>query len=98
MTEVNTLKESRKENLKKNFNRFKQSKIGMTGLVIVILFGVLAILQPLLFLSGIWDYKTYDPVVGYDAEKYIAEVVVCLMSTQMKDMPKEECLEETKSL
>lgn len=77
MSEVNSLKESRKENFKKNFNRFKQSKIGMTGLVIVILFGVLALLQPLLFLSGIWDYKTYDPVVGYDAEKYIAEVVVC---------------------
>ena len=77
MTEVNTLKESRKENLKKNFNRFKQSKIGMTGLVIVILFGVLAILQPLLFLSGIWDYKTYDPVVGYEAIKDTLLVVEC---------------------
>ena len=68
---------TKKDTFKKNYNRFKQSKIGMTGLVIVILFGVLALLQPLLFLSGIWDYKTYDPVVGYDAEKYIAEVVVC---------------------
>ena len=57
-------KSKRQETLKKNYNRFKQSKIGMTGLIIVIIFGFLALLQPFLFLTGIWDYKTYDPVVG----------------------------------
>ena len=67
----------RQETLKKNYNRFKQSKIGMTGLIIVIIFGFLALLQPFLFLTGIWDYKTYDPVVGYDAQPYLAEIVEC---------------------
>jgi len=70
-------KSKKQETLKKNFNRFKQSKIGMTGLIIVIFFGFLALLQPFLFLTGIWDYKTYDPVVGYDAQPYLAEIVEC---------------------
>ncbi|GIS45353.1 MAG: hypothetical protein Ct9H90mP17_1960 [Actinomycetota bacterium] len=56
---------------------FKQSKIGITGLVIVIFFGFLAILQPLLFLTNIWDEATYHPVVGYDAEKISRTVVEC---------------------
>ena len=41
--------------IKKNWRLFKQSKIGITGLIIVIFFGFLAILQPLLFLTNIWD-------------------------------------------
>ena len=77
-------KSKRQETLKKNYNRFKQSKIGMTGLIIVIIFGFLALLQPFLFLTGIWDYKTYDPVVGYDAQPYLAEIVEC-----PKDYPTE---------
>lgn len=68
---------TKKDTFKKNYNRFKQSKIGMLGLIIVIFFGFLALLQPFLFITGIWDYKTYDPVVGYDAQLYIAEIVVC---------------------
>ena len=40
-----------KATLKKNWILFKQSKLGMTGLGIVIFFGFLAVLQPILFLS-----------------------------------------------
>ena len=70
-----TQKSKKKVTFQKNYNRFKQSKIGMTGLVIVIFFGFLALLQPFLFITGIWDYQTYDPIVGYDAQSYIAEIV-----------------------
>ena len=45
MTQINEKSESRKlryESVKRNFNLFKQSKIGMLGLVIVLIFGLLA--------------------------------------------------------
>ena len=88
-----TQKSKKKVTFQKNYNRFKQSKIGMTGLVIVIFFGFLALLQPFLFITGIWDYQTYDPIVGYDAQSYIAEIVVCPKEyptekyQEMKDCP-----------
>ena len=63
--------------LKKNWRLFKQSRLGITGLVIVIFFGFLAILQPLLFITNIWDEATYHPVVGYDAEIVSRTVVEC---------------------
>jgi peptide/nickel transport system permease protein len=65
------------ESLKRNFNLFKESKIGVLGLVIVAIFGLLALLQPFLFLTNIWDEATYHPVVGYDSEKIQATVVSC---------------------
>ena len=71
------LEKDLKAAIKKNWRLFKQSKIGITGLVIVIFFGFLAILQPFLFLTNIWDEATYHPVVGYDAEKISATVVEC---------------------
>ena len=42
-------KELRREALKRNWNLFKQSKLGMIGLYIVIFFLFLALLQPFLF-------------------------------------------------
>ena len=66
-----------KAKFKKNWRLFRQSKLGMTGLAIVIFFGFLAILQPLLFLTNIWDEATYHPVVGYDAEQISRTVVEC---------------------
>ena len=62
------------ESLKRNFNLFKQSKIGILGLVIVAIFGLLALLQPFLFFTNIWDEATYHPVVGYDSQKIQAKV------------------------
>ena len=61
-----------KTTLKKNWRLFKQSRLGITGLVIVIFFGFLAILQPILFLTNVWDEATYHPVVGYDAEQVLS--------------------------
>ena len=66
-----------KATLKKNWRLFRQSRLGITGLVIVIFFGFLAILQPILFLTNVWDEATYHPVVGYDAEQVTRTVVEC---------------------
>ena len=78
--------------IKKNWRLFKQSKIGITGLIIVIFFGFLAILQPLLFLTNIWDEATYHPVVGYDAEKISRTVVECPDQYPTKEYPtREDC-------
>ena len=66
-----------KATLKKNWILFKQSKLGMTGLGIVIFFGFLAVLQPILFLTNVWDEGVYHPVVGYDAEKVARTIVEC---------------------
>ena len=48
-------KELRREAIKRNWQLFKQSKLGMIGLYIVIFFLFLALLQPFLFITGIWN-------------------------------------------
>ena len=69
--EKSELRKLRFESLKRNFNLFKQSKIGMLGLVIVLIFGLLALLQPLLFLTNIWDEATYHPVVDMTHKRFL---------------------------
>ena len=59
-------KQLRKESVKRNWKLFSQSKLGMIGLGIVSVFLILALLQPFLFLTGIWSESIYHPVVGYD--------------------------------
>ena len=70
-------KQLRKEAIRRNWNLFKQSKLGMIGLYIVIFFLFLALLQPFLFITGIWNKGIYDPVVGYEAIKDTLLVVEC---------------------
>ena len=70
-------KQLRKEAIRRNWNLFRQSKLGMIGLYIVIFFLFLALLQPLLFVTGIWNKGVYDPVVGYEAIKDTFLVVEC---------------------
>ena len=70
-------KKLRREALRKNWKLFKESKLGMVGLYIVVFFFILAILQPLLFITGIWNKGIYDPVVGYDSIKEKLLVVDC---------------------
>ena len=73
----NLQKELRREAIKRNWLLFKQSKLGMIGLYIVIFFLFLALLQPILFITGIWNKGVYDPVVGYEAIKDTLLVVEC---------------------
>jgi peptide/nickel transport system permease protein len=75
--EKNIRKEIRKASINKNWTLFKQSKLGVIGLGIVVFFAFLAILQPLLFLTGVWEESVYDPVVGYESEKVTLLVVKC---------------------
>lgn len=70
-------KKLRKAAAKKNWSLFKESRLGMVGLYIVIFFFILAILQPILFVTGIWNKGIYDPVVGYDSIKENLLVVDC---------------------
>lgn len=50
----------------KNWALFKESKMGVVGLIIIAVFGVMAIAHPIL-MSTVWDPAIYDPVSGYDA-------------------------------
>jgi len=88
-------KQLRKEAIRRNWNLFRQSKLGMIGLYIVIFFLFLALLQPFLFITGIWNKGVYDPVVGYEAIKDTLLVVECPKEyptekyESMKDCPGE---------
>lgn len=44
---------------------FITNPIGMIGVVIILLFVVLALAQPIL-LGTVWDVQTYDPLMGHD--------------------------------
>lgn len=50
----------------KNWGLFKESKMGIIGLIIIIIFGLMAIVHPIL-MSTVWPPEIYDPVSGYDA-------------------------------
>ena len=58
-------KEIRRKAIKKNWQLFRRSKLGMIGLYIVTFFLFLTIVQPILFITGVWNKGVYDPVVGY---------------------------------
>ena len=70
-------KSLRRKAISKNWKLFKQSRLGMVGLIIVFFFFILSILQPILFLTGIWDQGTYNPVVGYVDQTQDFLVVEC---------------------
>ena len=55
---------------KANWALFAQNKIGLIGLAIIILFGLMAILHPIL-MNTVWDPNIYDPFVGNDPDIYI---------------------------
>ena len=70
-------KSLRREAIKKNWRLFKQSRLGMVGLYIVFFFFLLTILQPILFITGMWDESTYNPVVGYVDQTQDFLIVEC---------------------
>lgn len=43
--------------------------VGVIGIAIILFFGLLALLQPLL-MATVWEADIYDPVLGYDAEVF----------------------------
>ena len=77
LNEKEIQKKVRREALKRNWLLFRQSTLGMIGLGIVFFFFILAILQPILFLTGVWNEAVYHPVVGYEEIKVNLLVVEC---------------------
>jgi peptide/nickel transport system permease protein len=61
-------------NFRENWRRFSDNKIGMLGLVIILVFVVMAVAHPVL-MATTWDARTYDPVMGYSAPMVELEVV-----------------------
>ena len=51
--------------------------MGRIGLFIIVFFALLALVQPLFFISGYWPENVYDPVVGYDALEVELIIVKC---------------------
>lgn len=49
-----------------NWALFRENKMGMVGLVMIAIFGIMAIIHPIL-MATVWDRAIYDPVTGYDA-------------------------------
>ena len=52
-------KRVRREAVKRNWLLFRQSTLGMIGISIIFFFFILAILQPVLFMTGVWDEGVY---------------------------------------
>jgi peptide/nickel transport system permease protein len=50
----------------RNWSLFKENKMGVVGLVIIGIFGLMAISHPIL-MATVWDEAIYDPVRGYHA-------------------------------
>ncbi len=51
---------------RKNWRLFRTNAVGMIGLVIIAIFGLMAVMQPILINSNVWPSSVYDPVVGVD--------------------------------
>jgi peptide/nickel transport system permease protein len=62
--------------LKKNWRLFAENKIGIAGLIVIIIFALMALAHPILRSVGPWENgRIYDPVIGYDAPVAELEVV-----------------------
>lgn len=48
-----------------NWELFKESRVGLIGLSIIVFYGLLSISHPIL-MATIWERAIYDPVNGYD--------------------------------
>lgn len=53
-----------------NWALFAQNKIGLIGLAIIVFFGLMAILHPIL-MNTVWDPKVYDPFIGNDPNIFV---------------------------
>lgn len=70
---------------KDNWKIFTRNRIGLVGLIVIIIFGILGALQPLLFVFGVWDVATYDPVRGVEEQQLIVEKTVVANSAEVLD-------------
>ena len=52
---------------KNDWQVFSQNRLAVLGLGLILLFGIMAIIHPLL-MATVWGKQTYDPITGYDFE------------------------------
>ena len=54
-----------KRSLRQNWEIFKESRIGILGIILIIAFGIFGAMWPVM-INTVWDPMVYDPVVGFD--------------------------------
>ncbi|MFQ6030710.1 MAG: ABC transporter permease, partial [Dehalococcoidia bacterium] len=55
--------------LRRNWVMFKETRIGLVGLAVILVFALMAVAHPLL-MATIWDESTYGPVTGYAFDQF----------------------------
>jgi peptide/nickel transport system permease protein len=55
------------KNFLSNWKLFTRNPIGVIGLVIILIFALMAIAHPIL-MRYVWEPRVYDPIIGYDIE------------------------------
>lgn len=68
------------KNFKKNWALFRESKMGMFGLWVIIAFGIFGALSPVVL--NILDPNIYDPVTGLDSRILSSKYITDYLSTQ----------------
>ncbi len=48
-----------------NWALFRENPIGLVGIGLIVFFGLMAALHPIL-MKTVWDTRVYDPIIGYD--------------------------------
>ena len=69
---------------KDNWRLFRRNPIGILGLLIILLFALMAVAHPIL-MATVWDPAIYDPVQGYDAP-VIEKTVVAVVSDPVTEI------------
>ena len=55
------------KNLKNGWKMFSKNPIGVIGVIIILIFALMALSHPIL-MKYVWEPRVYDPVIGYDIE------------------------------
>jgi peptide/nickel transport system permease protein len=77
----------------KNWKLFAENKVGVVGLGIIIVFAIMAILQPVLLATRVWPPRVYDPVVGYeDNPATVVQTVVQEVTDPLTEVSLKEAL------
>ena len=58
------------QSFKSNWKLFVHNPIGVIGLIIILIFALMAISHPIL-MKYVWEPRVYDPVIGYDTAIFV---------------------------
>ena len=57
-----------RRSVRSHWNIFRKNKMGITGLVIIGFWGLMALAPSLFFATGLWSRGVYDPVTGLETD------------------------------